>query len=162
MSNTESSEGATLSSDSSLETMLSAAVVARELTSPDNGSSDLSDSIQGALAADYEDSSGSEFTVENTTVAVHATAPGSNPIAAGDGHLSEGVSTGGAPPLPRNIWGPEEERLAQGLAQGSTVKPGGRPAVREPQGCTQGREATALPSLADKLLEMLRQDEIRR
>ena len=49
MSNTESSEGATLSSDSSLETMLSAAVVAREVTTSD--SSDISDSIQEALAA---------------------------------------------------------------------------------------------------------------
>ena len=162
MSNTESSEGAALSSDSSLETMLSAAVVARELTSPDNGSSDLSDSIQGALAADYEDSSGSEFTVENTTVAVHATTPGSNPITAGDGRISEGVGTEGAGPLPGKIWGPAEERLAQGLAQGATVKPGGRPAVREPQGRTQDREATAPPSLADKLLEVFRHDEVRR
>ena len=142
--------------------MLSAAVVARELTSPDNGSSDLSDSIQEALAADYEDSSESEFTVENTTVTVHATAPGSNPITAGDGGISEGVSTGGELLPPRNIWGPEEERLAQGLAQASTVKHSGRPAVREPQDRRQDKEATALPSLTDKLLEMLRQDEIRR
>ena len=142
--------------------MLSAAVVARELTSPDNESSDLSDSIQEALAADYEDSSESEFTVENTTVTVHATAPGSNPTTAGDGCISEGVSTGGAPLPPRHIWGPEEERLAQGLAQASTVKHSGRPAVREPQGRSQDREAAALPSLTDKLLEMLRQDEIRR
>ena len=100
--------------------MLSAAVVARELTSPDNGSSDLSDSIQEALAADYEDSSKSEFTVENTTVTVHATAPGSNPITAGDGRISEGVSTGGALPPPetfgvprRNDWPRAWHKLLQ-------------------------------------------------
>ena len=97
--------------------MLSAAVVARELTSPDNGSSDLSDSIQEALAADYEDSSESEF---NTTVTVHATAPGSNPITAGDGRISEGVSTGGALPPPgtfgvprRNDWPRAWHKLLQ-------------------------------------------------
>ena len=53
-------------------------------------------------------------------------------------------------PPPRTIWGPEEERLAQGLAQARTGQGG------------QGREATALPSLTGRLLEMLRQDEIRR
>ena len=103
MSNTESSEGATLSSDSSLETMLSAAVVAREVTTSD--SSDVSDSIQEALAADYEDSSGSEFTVENTTVTVHANAPDSIPTAAGGDRVSEGVSTGGALPPPPEAFG---------------------------------------------------------
>ena len=84
--------------------MLSAAVVAREVTTSD--SSDVSDSIQEALAADFEDSSGSEFTVENTTVTVHANAPDSIPTAAGGDRVSEGVSTGGALPPPRSIWGP--------------------------------------------------------
>ena len=128
--------------------MLSAAVVAREVTTSD--CSDISDSIQEALAADYEDSSGSEFTVENTTVTVHATAPDSIPTAAGGDRVSEGVSTGGALPPPRTIWGPEEERLAKGLAQARTGQGG------------QDREASALPSLTDRLLGMLRQDEIRR
>ena len=96
MSETESSEVPTLSSDSSLDTMLSAAVVAREATTSD--SSDVSDSIREGLAADFEDSSGSEFTVEDTTVTVHANAPGSVPTAAGSDGMSEGPNTGGGPP----------------------------------------------------------------
>ena len=100
MSETESSEVPTLSSDSSLDTMLSAAVVAREVTTSD--SSDVSDSIREGLAADFEDSSGSEFTVEDTTVTVHASVP----TAAGSDGMSEGVNTGGAPPpSPQNHMG---------------------------------------------------------
>ena len=103
MSETESSEVPTLSSDSSLDTMLSAAVVAREVTTSD--SSDVSDSIREGLAADFEDSSGSDFTVEDTTVTVHAP-PDSNPNTAGNGGTSEGVSTGGPPlPPPQNHLG---------------------------------------------------------
>ena len=119
MSETESSEVSTLSSDSSLDTMLSAAVVAREVTTSD--SSEVSDSIQEALAADFEDSSGSEFTLENTTVTVHANAPGSIPTAAGSDRMSEGVNTGGAPPPPepygvprRNAWPRASHRPGQG------------------------------------------------
>ena len=159
MSNTDSSDRAGLSSDSSLETMLSAAVVARAVTSPDNESSDLSDSIQGALAADYENSSESEFTEENT-VPVQTTTPGRNPSTTEDGRVSEGVGAGGAAPIPGKIWGPAEERLAQGL--GARAKPGSRPAASESQGNARDREATAPPSLTDKLLEILRQDEVRR
>ena len=119
MSETESSEVPTLSSDSSLDTMLSAAVVAREVTTSD--SSDVSDSIREGLAADFEDSSGSDFTVEDTTVTVHANAPDSNPNTAGNGGTSEGVSTGG-PPLPppepfgvpmRNAWPRASHRPGQ-------------------------------------------------
>ena len=78
--------------------MLSAAVVAREVTTSD--SSDVSDSIREGLAADFEDSSGSDFTVEDTTVTVHANAPDSNPNTAGNGGTSEGASTRGPPPPP--------------------------------------------------------------
>ena len=101
MSETESSEVPTLSSDSSLDTMLSAAVVAQEVTTSD--SSDVSDSVREGLAADFEDSSGSEFTVEDTTATVHADAPGSVPTAAGGDRMSEGVDTGGAPPPPPHM-----------------------------------------------------------
>ena len=119
MSETESSEVPTLSSDSSLDTMLSAAVVAREVTTSD--SSDVSDSIREGLAADFEDSSGSEFTVEDTTVTVHANAPGSIPTAAGGDRMSEGVNTGSVPPPPepygvprRNAWPRASHRPGQG------------------------------------------------
>ena len=81
--------------------MLSAAVVAREVTTSD--SSDVSDSIREGLAADFEDSSGSEFTVEDTTVTVHADAPGSIPTAAGGDRMSEGVDTGSVPPPPPHM-----------------------------------------------------------
>ena len=145
MSETESSEVPTLSSDSSLDTMLSAAVVAREVTTSD--SSDVSDSIWEGLAADFEDSSGSEFTVENTTVTVHANAPGSIPTAAGGDRMSEGVNTVSVPPPP--IWGPGEERLAQGFSQ--------------PRAGQRGQDdVSALPSVTDRLMDMLRQDGIRR
>ena len=145
--------------------MLSAAVVARELTTPDNGSSDLSDRVQEGLAADYEDSSESDYTVENSDVVatratVHATAPASNPNTAGGDGISEGAGTAGALPPSRYIWGPEEERS---LAQASAGKPSGRPAVGEPYSRGQDREVTALPSITDKLFEMLaHQDGIRR
>ena len=114
MSETESSEVPTLSSDSSLDTMLSAAVVAREVTTSD--SSDVSDSIREGLAADFEDSSGSEFTVEDTTVTVHANAPGSIPTAAGSDRMSEGVNTG-APP-PQNHMGSRGGTPGPGLRTG--------------------------------------------
>ena len=106
-----------LSSDSSLDTMLSAAVVAREVTTSD--SSDVSDSIREGLAADFEDSSGSEFTVEDTTVTVHADAPGSIPTAAGGDRMSEGVDTGSVPPSPpygvpgKNAWPRASHRPGQ-------------------------------------------------
>ena len=60
-------------------------------------------------------------------------------------------SSGGALPPPRSIWGPKEDSvLAQGFAQARTGQGG------------QEREASALHSLTDRLLERLRQDEIRR
>ena len=96
--------------------MLSAAVVAREVTTSD--SSDVSDSIREDLAADFEDSSGSEFTVENTTVTVHANAPGSIPTAAGGDRMSEGVNTGGVPPPPQNHRGSRGGTLGPGLRTG--------------------------------------------
>ena len=70
MSDTGSSEIPTLSSDSSLDTMLSAAVVTREVTTSD--SSGLSDSVREGLAADFDGSSDSEITVDDTEVTGHA------------------------------------------------------------------------------------------
>ena len=145
--------------------MLSAAVVARELTTPDNDSSDLSDRVQEGLAADYTDSSESDFTVENsdtvaTRATVHATAPASDINTAGGGDTSEGVGTAGALHPPRYIWGPEEEKS---LTQASAGKSSGRPAVGESHSRGRDREATGLPGLTDKLFEMLaHQDSIRR
>ncbi len=98
MSETESSEVPTLSSDSSLDTMLSAAVMAREVTT--SGSSEVSDSIREGLAVDFEDSSGSEVAVDDTAAIVHVDAPGSVPTAAGGGRMDGGADTGGLPPPP--------------------------------------------------------------
>ena len=111
MSSTEGSSGAPQSSGSSLDTMLSAAVVARELTTEDNDSSDVSDSVRQGLAGDFTDSSKSDFTVENsdtvaTRATVHATAPASNPNTAGGGDTSEGVGTAGALHPPQIHLGP--------------------------------------------------------
>ena len=91
--------------------MLSAAVVARELTTPDNGSSDLSDRVQEGLAADYTAGIKSDFTVENSDVVatratVHATAPASNPNTAGGGDTSEGAGTAGVLQPPQIHLGP--------------------------------------------------------
>ena len=105
--------------------MLSAAVVTREVNTSD--SSDVSDSIREGLAADFEDSSGSEFTVEDTTVTVHANAPSSAPTAAGSDGMSEGPNTGGGPPpspppygvLRRNAWPRASHRPGQGRPQRS-------------------------------------------
>ena len=146
MSETESSEVPTLSSDSSLDTMLSAAVMAREVTT--SGSSEVSDSIREGLAVDFEDSSGSEVAVDDTAAIVHVDAPGSVPTAAGGGRMDGGVDTGGPPPPPP-IWGPGEERLAQGFSQ---PRPGQR--VQD--------DVSALPSVTDRLMDMLRQDAVRR
>ena len=100
MSSTEGSSEAPQSSGSSLDTMLSAAVVARELTTEDNSSSDVSDSVRQGLAADFTDSSESDFTVEHSdTVATRATVPATVPASdvntAGGGVTSEGAGTAG-------------------------------------------------------------------
>ena len=48
-------------SDSSLDTMLSAAVVAREQTSDEHCSRNVNDSVRQGLAGDFTDSSESDF-----------------------------------------------------------------------------------------------------
>ena len=79
-------------SDSSLDTMLSAAVAAREGTSEDNNSSDISEGTRQGLAGDFTDSSESEFADgPRDTVAASATAPVSDVNAAGTEGASEGV-----------------------------------------------------------------------
>ena len=121
MSDTGSSEVPTLSSDSSLDTMLSAAVVTREVTTSD--SSGLSDSIREGLAVDFDGSSDSEITVDDTEMTGHADTLSSIPTAAGGGRVNEGADTGSVPPPPP-IWGAGEERLAQGFSQPRTGQRG--------------------------------------
>ena len=126
--------------------MLSAAVVTREVTTSD--SSGLSDSIREGLAVDFDGSSDSEITVDDTEVTVHADTLSSIPTAAGGGRVNVGADTGSVPPPPP-IWGAGEERLAQGFSQPRTGQ-GGQDDV------------AALPTLTERLMDMLRQDEVRR
>ena len=111
MSSTEGSSEAPQSSDSSLDTMLSAAVVARERTSEDNSSSDVSDSVRQGLAGDFTDSSESDFAVEHgDTVAARATAPVSDVNATGTEGASVGVGAAGLPP-PSSLSGDMKKNL---------------------------------------------------
>ena len=90
-------------SDSSLDTMLSAAVVARERTSDDNSSSDVSDSVRQGLAGDFTDSSESDFVGQSPAVP--------QPL----GHVSGPEQT--------RIWGSSEELL---LSRGGAAPPAER------------------------------------
>ena len=77
--------------------MLSAAV-ARERTSEDNSSSDVSDSVRQGLAGDFTDSSESDFAVEHgDTVAARATAPVSDVNATGTEGAGVGMGAAGFP-----------------------------------------------------------------
>ena len=68
-SDTGGSSGTPPTSDSSLDTMLSAAVAAMEGTSEDNNenSSDISEGTRQGLASDFTDNSESEITDGPTT-----------------------------------------------------------------------------------------------
>ena len=90
-------------SDSSLDTMLSAAVVARERTSDDNSSSDVSDSVRQGLAGDFTDSSKSDFVGQSPAVPQPS------------GHVSG--------PEQARIWGSSEELL---LSRGGAAPPAER------------------------------------
>ena len=90
--------------------MLSAAVAAREQTSEDNSSSDVSDSVRQGLAGDFTDSSESDFSVEHgDTFAARATAPVSDVNTTGTEGASVGVGAAGLLPHLQPIWGHEEE-----------------------------------------------------
>ena len=94
------------------------------------------------------------------TVATRATVPVSDVNAAGADVASEGVGAAGVLHPPRHIWGPEEENS---LVQASAGQPRGRPAVGETHSRRRDREATGLPSLTEKLFQMIeKQDRIRR
>ena len=103
MSSTEGSSEAPPMSDSSLDTMLSAAVVARERTSEDNSSSDVSDSVRQGLAGDFTDSSESDFVGQSPAVPQPS------------GHVSG--------PEQARIWGSSEELL---LSRGGAAPPAER------------------------------------
>ena len=135
--------------------MLSAAVAAREQTSEDNNSSDVSEGMRQGLAGDFTDSSESEFADGHShTVAARATAPVSDANAAGTEGASEGVSAAGFLPPPRPIWGHQEET---GLQQASVGQPSSRPAGGETHSRRHDRD------LMEKLFQMLeQQDRIRR
>ena len=104
MSSTGGSSQTPQTSDSSLDTMLSAAVAAREQTSKDNNSSDVSEGMRQGLDGDFTDSSESEFADgPSDTVAASATAPVSDVNAAGTEGASEGVGAAGLLPPPQHI-----------------------------------------------------------
>ena len=110
MYSTEGSPEAPPLSDSSLDTMLSAAVVAREQTSDEHSSSDVSDSVRQGLAGDFTDSSESDF-VGQLLEAPQRSGPSSGPGQA-------------------RIWGSAEELR---LARGGAVPPAeGRGSVNVP------------------------------
>ena len=118
-------------SDSSLDTMLSGAVVTRERTSEDNSSSDVTDNVRQGLAGDFTDSSERDFAVEHgDTVAARATAPVSDVNATGIEGASVGVGAAAPLPHPQPIWGHEEELSFQQPTVGQAAV--GQPAEPQP------------------------------